>query len=209
MNYVYKKYLKRFLDVSFALILLVALSPLLLIAALAIKVEMGSPIIFTQRRPGKDSNVFTLYKFRTMLPEEDSTGRLLSHQERLTRLGKFLRASSIDELPELINILKGDMSFIGPRPLLLEYLPYYTVEEARRHSVRPGLTGLAQVSGRNHVKWEERFALDLAYIDKLSFKTDCQILFKTLFKVFKQEGVTHFGADSSPNFDEYRKNLLG
>lgn len=139
MNHFYKKYFKRLLDISFALILLVVLSPIMFVAALDIRIEMGSPIIFTQRRPSKDSKEFTLYKFRTMLPEKDSAGRLLSYQECLTRLGKFLRASSIDELTELINILKGDMSFIGPRPLLLEYLPYYTTED----SFRPGLPRLA------------------------------------------------------------------
>jgi lipopolysaccharide/colanic/teichoic acid biosynthesis glycosyltransferase len=180
----YEKYVKRFLDVLLSLGGLILLSPLMLLVALLVGIKLGFPVIFCQERPGKDERIFKLYKFRTMTNEKDDRGELLPDEKRLTAFGKFLRASSLDELPELWNILKGDMSIVGPRPLLVSYLPYYTDEEKRRHSVSPGLTGLAQVNGRNCLSWEKKFAYDLEYINDLSFITDVKIIIKTILKVF-------------------------
>jgi lipopolysaccharide/colanic/teichoic acid biosynthesis glycosyltransferase len=180
----YEKYVKRFLDVLLSLSGLILLSPLMLLVALLVGIKLGFPVIFCQERPGKDERIFKLYKFRTMTNEKDDRGELLPDEKRLTAFGKFLRASSLDELPELWNILKGDMSIVGPRPLLVSYLPYYTDEEKRRHSVSPGLTGLAQVNGRNCLSWEKKFAYDLEYINDLSFITDVKIIIKTILKVF-------------------------
>ena len=180
----YEKYVKRFLDVLLSLGGLILLSPLMLLVALLVGIKLGSPVIFCQERPGKDERIFKLYKFRTMTNEKDDRGELLPDEKRLTAFGRFLRASSLDELPELWNILKGDMSIVGPRPLLVSYLPYYTDEEKRRHSVSPGLTGLAQVNGRNCLSWEKKFAYDLEYINDLSFITDVKIIIKTILKVF-------------------------
>lgn len=186
----YEKFFKRLFDVIFSFLALVILSPVLLVIAILVRIKLGSPIIFKQERPGKDEKIFKLYKFRTMTDAKDSKGRLLSDEKRLTRFGRMLRSSSLDELPELFNILKGDMSFVGPRPLLVEYLPYYTKKEHHRHDVRPGLTGWAQVNGRNLVGWSKRLKLDVEYVDKITFCRDLSIIFSTIAVVFKRSGIT-------------------
>lgn len=185
----YRKYIKRILDFTLSLVALIILSPIFLVIAVLVRIKLGSPVIFKQQRPGLNEKIFKLYKFRTMTDKKDENGNLLPDEERLTKFGKFLRSTSLDELPELINILKGDMSIVGPRPLLVEYLEYYTEKEKHRHDVRPGLTGLAQVNGRNYVKWEEKFAMDLEYIEKLSFKNDVSILVKTVLIVLKRNNI--------------------
>jgi len=185
----YEKFFKRLFDVIFSFLALVILSPVLLVIAILVRIKLGSPIIFKQERPGKDEKIFQLYKFRTMTDAKDSKGRLLSDEKRLTRFGRMLRSSSLDELPELFNILKGDMSFVGPRPLLVEYLPYYTKKEHHRHDVRPGLTGWAQVNGRNTLDWIDKLNLDLEYINKMSLLLDLKILFLTVKKVLLREDV--------------------
>ncbi len=185
----YRKFFKRFLDILFSGLGLIILLPLLLIIYVLIIIFLGFPGIFRQERPGKDEKIFKLYKFRTMTNAKDKNGNLLPDKKRLTKFGEFLRSTSIDELPELFNIFKGNMSFVGPRPLLVEYLPYYTKKEHHRHDVRPGLTGLAQISGRNGLDWEERFMRDLEYIDKISFKTDMMIVAKTISSVLKKENI--------------------
>ena len=186
----YRKYIKRILDFTLSLIALIVLSPILLITAILVKIKLGSPIIFKQQRPGKNEKIFTLYKFRTMTDKKDEEGTLLPDEQRLTKFGKILRSTSIDELPELINILKGDMAIVGPRPLLVEYLSLYNDEQKHRHDVRPGLTGLAQVSGRNSISWEEKFEEDLKYINKVNLVSDVKIILKTIVKVFKREGIS-------------------
>ncbi|MBR2978508.1 MAG: sugar transferase [Myxococcaceae bacterium] len=186
---IYERRVKRLLDVAISGTALVALSPIMGATALLIHRKLGSPIIFHQDRPGKDERVFRLYKFRSMTDERDESGNLLPDDRRLTRFGKLLRRTSIDELPELWNILRGDMSLVGPRPLLIRYLPYYTPEERHRHDVRPGLTGLAQVNGRNSLSWEEKFAFDLAYVRDVSFKNDAKIILKTIGKVLRRSDV--------------------
>ena len=185
----YKKHFKRPLDFLMALIGLVVLSPLMLAIAIMVSVKLGRPVIFKQLRPGLNERIFTLYKFRTMTDECDENGELLPDEQRLTPFGKWLRSTSLDELPELWNILKGDMSFVGPRPLLVEYLPLYNEQQRRRHIVRPGLTGLAQVSGRNAVSWEEKFLLDIEYINNITFWGDLAILAKTVLVVLRREGI--------------------
>ena len=185
----YAKYFKRMLDFILSLIALIILSPILLIVAILVRIKLGSPIIFKQQRPGKNEKIFTLYKFRTMTDKKDENGNLLPDSERLTKFGKLLRSTSLDELPELINILKGDMAIVGPRPLLVEYLPYYTEEEKRRHDVRPGLTGLAQVNGRNSISWEEKFKYDVQYVKKITFLGDLKIILKTVKKTVKREDI--------------------
>lgn len=185
----YAKYFKRMLDFILSLIALIILSPILLIVAILVRIKLGSPIIFKQQRPGKDEKIFTLYKFRTMTDKKDENGNLLPDSERLTKFGKLLRSTSLDELPELINILKGDMAIVGPRPLLVEYLPYYTEEEKHRHDVRPGLTGLAQVNGRNSISWEEKFKYDVQYVKKITFLGDLKIILKTVKKTIKREDI--------------------
>lgn len=187
---VYQKWGKRALDICFSALALVVFSPVLLIVALLVKIKLGSPIIFKQDRPGKDEVIFSMYKFRTMRDAKDANGNDLPDNVRLTKFGQLLRATSLDELPELWNILKGDMSFVGPRPLLVEYLPLYNEEQRKRHSVRPGLTGLAQVNGRNAIKWQEKFGYDVSYINKISFKLDVIIILNTFKKVVKREGIT-------------------
>ncbi len=177
---IYGKYIKRLLDIIFAAGMLVVLSPVLLVTAILVRVKLGSPVIFHQNRPGYQEKIFGLCKFRTMTDERGADGKLLPDKDRLTPLGKTLRRTSIDELPELWNILKGDMSFIGPRPLLIEYLPYYTEREQLRHTVRPGLTGLAQASGRNLVNWDRRLELDAQYVENLSFAMDCKVIIMTI-----------------------------
>ncbi|WP_298652783.1 sugar transferase [uncultured Eubacterium sp.] len=184
------KYIKRILDIISSLLAIIILSPLLAVTAVLVKTKLGSPVLFKQERPGKDEKIFTLMKFRTMTDERDENGELLPDEFRLTKFGKFLRSTSIDELPELFNILKGDMSVIGPRPLLVEYIPRYNEHQHRRHEVRPGLSGWAQVNGRNSISWEEKFDLDVEYVDNYSFAMDVKILFMTVLNVLKKEGIS-------------------
>lgn len=205
----YRKYIKRPLDFTLALIAIFFLSPLYLFLAVLVKLKLGSPVIFKQKRPGLNQKIFSIYKFRSMTGEKDSEGNLLPDDIRLTKFGKFLRSTSLDELPGLFNILKGDMSLIGPRPLAVEYLPYYTKEENMRHSVRPGLSGLAQINGRNTVKWEDRFIYDVNYINNICFKNDVLIIMKTISKVFRQEDVSVRGTGKIEDFHTYRKKQLG
>ena len=184
------KYIKRILDIISSLLAIIILSPLLAVTAVLVKTKLGSPVLFKQERPGKDEKIFTLLKFRTMTDERDENGELLPDEVRLTKFGKFLRSTSIDELPELFNILKGDMSVIGPRPLLVEYIPRYNEHQHRRHEVRPGLSGWAQVNGRNTVSWEDKFDMDVHYVDNYSFAMDVKILFMTVLNVLKKEGIS-------------------
>lgn len=201
----YRKFFKRLLDIMISLIALIVLSPILLVVWILVRVKLGGPAIFTQQRPGKDEKIFKLYKFRSMTNERDANGELLPDEVRLTKFGKILRSTSLDELPELFNILKGDMSLIGPRPLLVRYLPWYTEEERHRHDVRPGLTGLAQVNGRNALGWEDRFKYDLEYVKNLTLGMDLKVLGMTVGKVLKRSG-TLSGADQTvADFDVYRK----
>lgn len=179
---------------------LVVVGPLLLVLALLVRVKLGAPVIFRQTRPGLGGRLFELYKFRTMTSERGGDGALLPDDKRLTGFGRFLRATSLDELPELVNVLKGDMSLVGPRPLLVEYLPLYSKEQARRHEVRPGITGWAQVNGRNAISWEEKFKLDVWYVDHRSFRLDLKILFMTFAKVFKREGISQEGQATMERF---------
>ena len=185
----YAKYIKRTLDLILSLMALIVLMPLMIIIGILVRINLGSPIIFKQKRPGKNEKIFTLYKFRTMTDKKDENGNLLPDEQRLTKFGKALRSTSLDELPELINILKGDMAIVGPRPLLVEYLPYYTEEEKHRHDVRPGLTGLAQVNGRNLLEWDERLKKDLEYINSISVKNDLFIIFRTIINVIKRKDI--------------------
>lgn len=182
--------MKVVFDRLFALILLIIFAPILLLVALLIYFTMGGPIFFTQERPGKDEKIFKIYKFRTMTNEKDKNGELLPDKERLKGVGKLIRSTSLDELPQLFNVLKGEMSFVGPRPLLVEYLPLYSEEQKKRHKVRPGITGWAQVNGRNAISWEERFQYDVWYVENYSFLLDIKIILLTLLKVFKREGVS-------------------
>lgn len=201
----YEAYFKRAFDCIAAGAALIGLSPLLLVIALLVYFKLGSPVLFVQERPGKGEKIFKLYKFRTMSDARDENGNLLPDSTRLPLFGRMLRSTSLDELPELFNILKGDMSLIGPRPLLVRYLPYYTKEERHRHDVRPGLTGLAQVNGRNALGWEDRFAYDLEYVNHLTFGMDIKIIAMTVGKVLKRSG-TLSGADQTvADFDVYRK----
>lgn len=186
----YSQYFKRPLDIILSLLALIVLSPIMLIVAVLVRLKLGSPIIFSQERPGKDEKIFKMYKFRSMTDEKDENGNLLSDNIRLTKFGKLLRSTSLDELPELWNILKGDMSIVGPRPLLVQYLPLYNAEQKRRHEVRPGLTGLAQVSGRNAISWEEKFKLDIKYINTLSLLNDVKCIFLTIKKVIIKDGIS-------------------
>lgn len=185
----YEKYFKRLLDLLFSLLALIILSPILLITYILVIIFLGFPGIFKQPRPGKDEKIFNLYKFRTMTNTKDKDGKLLPDEKRLTKFGKFLRSTSLDELPELFNILIGDMSFIGPRPLLVNYIPYYKPQERHRHDIRPGLTGLAQVNGRNYLTWEDKFRMDLQYVNHVSFMADFNIIIKTLKVVIVRENI--------------------
>lgn len=185
----YEKYIKRLLDIVLSGCALIVLSPLLLVTAILVRVKLGSPVIFCQERPGKDEKIFKLHKFRSMSDARDENGNLLPDEERLGRFGRILRATSLDELPELWDIFRGKMSIVGPRPLLVEYLPYYSEDERHRHDVRPGLTGLAQVNGRNTLTWEQKFAYDLEYVQHISFCEDIKILFRTVGKVLNRSGV--------------------
>lgn len=196
----HSKSLKYLLDRIVAAIALVALSPVLLVVAIAIYFQMGRPVVFTQPRPGINSQIFKFFKFRTMTDERDNFGNLLPDEKRLTAFGQFLRKTSLDELPQLLNVLKGDMSFIGPRPLLVKYLDRYTSEQARRHDVKPGITGLAQVKGRNSISWEEKFKLDVWYVDNWSLWLDIKILAMTVLKVLQQDGINQEGYTTSEEF---------
>ena len=186
----YQKYFKRILDFILSFVAIIVLSPVILILALLVRTKLGSPFIFKQERPGLHEQIFTMYKFRTMTDDKDENGHLLTDEIRLTSFGKFLRSTSLDELPELWNILKGEMAIVGPRPLLVQYLPLYNEEQIKRHLVRPGLTGLAQINGRNAISWEEKFKLDVAYIKNITFLKDIVIIFLTIKKVFIKEGIS-------------------
>ena len=185
----YEKYIKRPLDCVLACTALAVLSPVFGVTALLVRTKLGSPVLFHQERPGKDGKIFRLYKFRSMTDARDENGELLPDDERLTRFGRLLRSTSLDELPELWNIAKRDMAIVGPRPLLSQYLPFYTERERHRHDVRPGLSGLAQVNGRNFVTWEKKLTLDVQYVDKITFIGDTSIILRTIFQVLKKEGV--------------------
>lgn len=200
---IYEKYIKRALDILVSGSALVILSPLYLILGILVKQKLGSPVFFCQERPGRNGTIFKMYKFRTMTDAKDAKGNLLPDVDRQTKFGQMLRKTSLDELPELFNILKGDMSLIGPRPLLVKYLPYYTKEENIRHQVRPGLTGYAQVHGRNTCIWEKRFQYDREYVENLSFRMDCSIIWTTIQKVWKGSDIVAPGV--LEDFDEYRK----
>lgn len=199
----YERYIKRLQAIVLSLIAIIILSPILLITYLLVRVKFGKPAIFIQKRVGKDGKVFDLYKFRTMTNQRDEDGKLLPDDQRLTSFGKKLRSTSLDELPELFNVLKGDMALIGPRTLLVKYLPLYNDEQARRHEVRPGLTGYAQVNGRNTITWEDRLKLDVEYVDNVTFLNDWKIIFKTIKTVFKREGISEKG---SATMDEFKGN---
>jgi len=202
---IYKRFIKRPMDFILSLIAIIVLSPIFLIVALLVKIKLGSPVIFKQQRPGLNEKIFTMYKFRTMTDERDENGELLPDSVRLTKFGRFLRSTSLDELPELFNILKGDMSIVGPRPLLVQYLPLYNDHQKRRHEVRPGLTGLAQVNGRNAISWEEKFDLDVRYVDHVSFIGDWKIILLTVKKVFVREGINSETAATMEPFKGNKK----
>lgn len=203
----YKKYIKRLLDFILSLIALIVLSPLMIIIYILVIIKLGKPGIFKQQRLGKDEKLFTLYKFRTMTDEKDENGNLLADSERLTRFGKILRSTSLDELPELINIIKGDMAIVGPRPLLVEYLPLYNKEQKHRHDVRPGLTGLAQINGRNSISWENKFNDDIEYIHNINFLYDTKIVLMTIIKVLKREGITQTNNATIEKFRGNKENI--
>lgn len=199
----YRKFIKRLLDILISLIIIVCFCWLYIILAILVRTKLGSPVLFKQPRPGKDEKIFNMYKFRTMTDEKDENGNLLPDEVRLTAFGKKLRSTSLDELPEFFNILKGDMSFIGPRPLLVKYLPYYNDRERLRHSVRPGLTGYAQAHGRNAISWEKKFEYDVWYVEHLTFLTDIKVIIDTVKTVLSHDGVV---LNALEDFDEYRKH---
>ena len=199
----YERYIKRIQDFLCALLALSVLSPVLLIVAILVRIKLGSPILFKQDRPGLNEQIFTLYKFRTMTDECDENGELLPDEIRLTKFGKSLRATSLDELPELFNILKGDMAVVGPRPLLVRYLPLYNEEQKKRHLVRPGFTGYAQVNGRNAISWEEKFKLDVDYVEKITFLRDWKIIIQTVKTVYMSEGIS---SETSVTMEEFKGN---
>lgn len=196
----YERFVKRGLDAFLATGALIVLSPVLLVTAILVRVKLGSPVLFTQERPGRDGKIFKLYKFRTMTDARDEKGELLPDDQRLPAFGQKLRSTSLDELPELINMIKGDMAVVGPRPLLVRYLPRYNAHQARRHEVRPGFTGLAQVHGRNAISWEEKFDWDVKYVDNITFKGDCKIIIDTVKTVLKREGIN---SDTSATMEEF------
>lgn len=199
----YKNFIKRILDIILSFLALVILSPLLILTAFLIRIKLGAPVFFKQLRPGKNEKIFGILKFRTMTDAKDENGNLLPDEIRLTRFGQFLRSTSIDELPELLNILNGDMSIVGPRPLLVQYLERYNEEQKHRHDVKPGLTGLAQVNGRNGITWEEKFHYDLEYEKNITFYGDCKIIFQTVMKVFGREGIS---SATSVTMEEFKGN---
>lgn len=201
----YEKYIKRPQDLVCASLAVVVLSPVMLVIAILVRQKLGSPVIFTQNRPGKDGKIFKMYKFRTMTDERDADGNLLPDEQRLTSFGSALRSSSLDELPELINIIKGDCSVVGPRPLLVRYLDRYTLRQARRHEVRPGFTGLAQIHGRNAISWEEKFEWDVQYVDNITFWGDWKIIFQTVKIVLKRDGIN---SETSATMDEFLGTIV-
>lgn len=204
----YKKYFKRIFDICFSIIAIVCFIPIYVVVGVGIAINLGCPIIFKQKRPGRDEKIFTIYKFRSMSNKKDKDGKLLSDKDRLTKFGRVLRNTSLDELPELFNILKGDMSIVGPRPLAVEYIGYYNEYESRRHSIRPGLTGLAQINGRNTINWEERFKYDIDYVDNITFINDIKIILLTIMKVFKKEDITVSGTTNIKDFHIYRQEQI-
>lgn len=197
---IYRRFIKRPMDFMLSIIAIIALSPVILIVAFLVKAKLGGPVLFKQERPGLHGTVFKMYKFRTMTDEKNEAGELLPDSVRLTKFGKFLRSTSLDELPGLFNIFKGNMSIIGPRPLLVEYLPLYNEHQKRRHEVRPGLSGLAQVNGRNAISWDEKFNLDVEYVDNITFVEDWRIIFLTMKKVFVREGINAENAATMESF---------
>lgn len=204
---IYRKFLKRPMDFILSLMAIIVLSPIFIIVAILVRVKLGSPVVFKQKRPGLNEEIFTMYKFRTMTDMKDENGELLPDSVRLTRFGRLLRSTSLDELPELFNIIKGDMSIVGPRPLAIQYLPYYTEIERKRHSVRPGLSGLAQINGRNTATWEERFDFDIKYVNNISFMKDIKIIFKTIIKAVKRSDIGERGVDAPMDFHVYRQGF--
>lgn len=209
MEHFYKKIIKRSMDFILALIAIIVLCPVLIIVAFLVRVKLGDQVLFKQQRPGLNEKVFMMYKFRTMTDDRDENGELLPDSIRLTAFGSFLRSTSLDELPELFNILKGDMSFVGPRPLLVKYLPLYNEHQKRRHEVRPGLSGLAQVSGRNTISWEDKFNLDVEYVDNISLFEDWKIMFLTIRKVFVREGINSETAATMEPFRGSQNESVG
>ncbi|SDC92357.1 Sugar transferase involved in LPS biosynthesis (colanic, teichoic acid) [Priestia aryabhattai B8W22] len=202
-NGIYRKYIKRLLDIILSLTAIIFFSFLFLIVAFLVRVKLGSPVLFKQKRPGMNEKIFLMYKFRTMTDERGANGELLADDIRLTKFGKFLRSTSLDELPELFNILKGDMSLVGPRPLLVQYLPLYNERQKRRHEVRPGLSGLAQVNGRNAISWREKFDLDVKYVENVNFMLDVKVIFLTIKKVFIREGIN---SDTAATVEAFEGN---
>ena len=200
---IYEKYVKRCLDFSISLFAIIVLSPVILLIALLVRIKLGSPILFCQVRPGKDGKLFRMYKFRSMTSEVDANGKMLPDEVRMTAFGKKLRSTSLDELPELINILRGDMSIVGPRPQLVRDMVFMTPEQNRRHEVRQGLTGLAQVKGRNAITWEEKLAYDIEYVDNIAFLKDIKIIFETVKSVFTKEGISAEGMETAEDFGDY------
>ena len=200
----YRRFLKRPMDFILSLMAIIVLSPVLIIVGVLVRVKLGSPVLFKQKRPGLNEKIFTMYKFRTMTDEKDENGELLPDSVRLTKFGRMLRSTSLDELPELFNILKGDMSIVGPRPLAVQYLPYYTETERMRHSVRPGLSGLAQINGRNTATWEERFNYDVKYVNEITFLGDSKIISQTVLKAIQRSDIGERGVDAPMDFDKYR-----
>lgn len=203
MGKLYSHYIKRALDMTLSGTALIVLSPVLGVTAILVKKKLGSPVIFKQKRPGKDEKIFTMYKFRTMTDEKDAEGNLLPDDVRLTKFGKALRSTSLDELPELVNIFKGDMSVVGPRPQLVRDMVFMSDEQRKRHTVRPGLTGWAQINGRNNVTWEEKLDYDLDYIKKITLKRDMLIVIQTILKVLQRDGITEEGMDTAMDFGDY------
>ena len=202
----YKNFFKRLLDIIISLIFILCFWWLYVVIAILVRIKLGSPILFKQDRPGLNEKIFKMYKFRTMTDAKDSLGNLLTDADRLTKLGRFLRSTSLDEIPELWNVIKGDMSLVGPRPLMPKYLAYYTEEEKKRHNVRPGVTGWAQVNGRNSLTWEDKFRYDIEYVNSISFWLDLKIVFITIKKVFKRQDISDFSDENKEiDFDEYRR----
>ncbi|WP_336184537.1 sugar transferase [Fusobacterium polymorphum] len=202
----YKNFFKRLLDIIISLIFILCFWWLYVVIAILVRIKLGSPILFKQDRLGLNEKIFKMYKFRTMTDAKDSLGNLLTDAERLTKLGRFLRSTSLDEIPELWNVIKGDMSLVGPRPLMPKYLAYYTEEEKKRHNVRPGVTGWAQVNGRNSLIWEDKFRYDIEYVNSISFWLDLKIVFITIKKVFKRQDISDFSDENKEiDFDEYRR----
>lgn len=204
----YEAYIKRPLGCILSCIAFILLSPVMVVTGILVYIKLGPPILFAQKRPGKDEMIFSLYKFRTMSNATNKNGELLPDAERLTKFGRVLRSTSLDELPELVNIIKGEMAIVGPRPLAVQYLPFYTEEERHRHDIRPGLTGLAQIHGRNDLQWESRFKYDIAYVNHITFLGDLNIIIKTIQKVIRREHISVRGEGNLIDFDVYRKQQM-